>query len=99
MHYNFANIHKTLRITLAPGIIELLGRLRMDIREVKPIASQCVRCHGQANVLIEGWTPDGPTEKSQWTCPRCHAANAIMVPGKVVGVAIATGRVVSGASN
>ena len=67
-----------------------------DIREAKPIGTQCVRCEGQANVLIEGWTLDGPAEKSQWTCPRCDAANAIMVPGKVVGVAIGTGQVVSG---
>ena len=49
----------------------------MDIRDVKPIGTQCVRCHGQANVLIEGWTPDGPTEKGEWPCPRCHAANTL----------------------
>lgn len=65
----------------------------MDIRDVKPIGTQCVRCHGQANVLIEGWTPDGPTEKGEWPCPRCHAANTLMVRGKIVGVAIATGEI------
>ncbi len=68
----------------------------MDIRDAKPIGTKCEGCHGQANVLIEGWTPDGPSEKSQWTCPRCYAANAIMVAGKVVGVAIATGIVTHG---
>jgi Zn finger protein HypA/HybF involved in hydrogenase expression len=60
----------------------------MDIRDAKPIGTKCVSCQGQANVLIEGWTPDGPTEESPWTCPRCHAANTILVSGKVVGVAI-----------
>jgi hypothetical protein len=67
----------------------------MDIRNVKPIGTQCVRCHGQANVLIKGWTPDGPTEKSWWICPRCDAANAIMVPGRVVGTAIGTVRTIA----
>jgi hypothetical protein len=70
-----------------------------DIREAKPFRDHCVRCEGQANVLIEGWTPDGRAETSQWTCPRCQAANAIVVAGKVVGVAIGTGRVVSGESD
>jgi hypothetical protein len=68
----------------------------MDTRDAKTIGTKCIRCHGQANVLIEGWMPDGQTEKGQWTCPRCHAAHAIMVPGNVVGVVIATGRVVKG---
>ena len=68
----------------------------MDIRDAKPIETHCIRCHGQTNVLLEGWTPDGPTEKRQWTCPRCHAANEIVAAGHVVGVAIATGRVVKG---
>lgn len=66
----------------------------MDIRNVKPIGTECVHCHGQANVLIEGWTPDGLTDKGGWTCPRCHGANALMVRGKIVGVAIATGELV-----
>lgn len=69
----------------------------MDNRDAKPIGTQCVRCHRQVNVLMEGWTPNGPTEKSIWTCPRCHAANDIIVPGKIVGVAFLTCRVVSGA--
>ena len=69
---------------------------RMDIREAKPIGTRCVRCDGQANVLIEEWTADRPIEESVWTCPRCHAANAISVRGKVVGVAFVTGHVVSG---
>ena len=68
----------------------------MDIRDAEPLTTECARCHGQANVLVEGWTPDRQAEETQWTCPRCHAANAITVPGKVVGVAIATGRVVRG---
>jgi len=63
--------------------------------DAKPIVTKCVRCHGQANVLIDGWT-DGPAEESPWTCPRCHAANTILVPGTIVAVAIATGRVVMG---
>jgi hypothetical protein len=67
----------------------------MDISNVKPIGTECVHCHEQANVLIEGWTPDGPAEKGGWICPRCHAANALMVQGKIVGVAIATVEVVS----
>jgi Zn finger protein HypA/HybF involved in hydrogenase expression len=68
----------------------------MDIRDAEPIGTKCVRCHGQANVLMDGWTPDGPPEENTWTCPRCHAANTIVVPGKVVGVAIATGRIMMG---
>ena len=68
----------------------------MDIRDVKPTGTKCVRCHGQTNVLIEGWTPGGPAEEKPWTCPRCHASNTIIVAGKVVGVAIGTGRVVMG---
>ena len=68
----------------------------MDIRDATPIETRCIRCRGQANVLIEAWTPDRPSQESQWTCPRCQAANAIVVPGKVVGVAIATGEVVKG---
>jgi bacterioferritin-associated ferredoxin len=69
---------------------------RMDIREAKPIGTRCKRCDGQANVLIEEGTADRPIEESVWTCPRCHAANAISVRGKVVGVAFASGHVVSG---
>jgi hypothetical protein len=73
--------------------------MAMDTRNVKPIGTKCASCHGLANVLIEGGTPDGPTEAHLWTCPRCHAANTIVVPSKVVGVSIATARVVSGTSN
>jgi hypothetical protein len=62
---------------------------------VKPIGTTCIRCDGQANVLIAGWTPEGPEETS-WTCPRCLTANPIVVAAKVVGVAIGTGRVVNG---
>ena len=68
----------------------------MDIRDAKPIGTNCIRCDGQANVLLAGGTPDSPTEETSWTCPRCLAANTIMVAGRVVGVAIGTGRVVSG---
>ena len=68
----------------------------MGISNAKPIGTTCDGCHGQANVLIDGWTPDGPAQERSWTCPRCQAANTIPVPGKVVGVAIATGRVVAG---
>ena len=69
---------------------------RVDIRDAKPIGTMCVRCDGQANVLIEVWTADRPIQESVWTCPRCHAANAISVRGKVVGVAFLAGHVVSG---
>jgi hypothetical protein len=55
-----------------------LGKRAMDIRDAKQIGTKCVRCHGQANVLIEGWAPDGPAEENPWTCPRCHAANTIL---------------------
>jgi bacterioferritin-associated ferredoxin len=68
---------------------------RMDIRDARPIGTRCVRCDGQANVLIEEWTADHPIEETVWTCPRCHAANAISVRGRVVGVAFATGHIVS----
>jgi Zn finger protein HypA/HybF involved in hydrogenase expression len=68
----------------------------MDIRDAKPVGTKCARCHGQANVLVEEWTPDGQAEETRWTCPRCQEANAITVAGKIVGVAIATGRVVRG---
>jgi Zn finger protein HypA/HybF involved in hydrogenase expression len=68
----------------------------MDIRDAKPIGTSCVRCQGQANVLLEGWTSDGPAEENRWTCPRCQAANTIVAPGKVVGIAFATGQVVPG---
>jgi hypothetical protein len=64
--------------------------------DVKPIGTKCIRCDGQANVLIAAWTPEGLTEETSWTCPRCLAANTIMAAAKVVGVAIGTGGVVSG---
>jgi hypothetical protein len=68
----------------------------MDIRNVEPVGSRCVACHGDANVLIEGWTLDGPLEIQQWTCPRCRMPNTMLIQGKIVGTAIATGEVVSG---
>jgi hypothetical protein len=68
----------------------------MDVRNLRPIGTRCVGCQGQANVLMEGWTLDGPMEVQQWSCPRCRAANTVLIQGKVVGVAIAEGRVVSG---
>jgi hypothetical protein len=58
------------------------------IRDAKPIGTHCIGCHGQANVLIEGWTPEGETGEKSWTCPRCQAANTILVQGNVIGVAI-----------
>jgi hypothetical protein len=70
----------------------------MDMKNVKPIGTRCLGCQGQANVLIEGWTLDGPLEVQAWTCPRCRAANTILTQGKVVGVATAAGYMVSGAS-
>ena len=66
---------------------------RMDIREAKPIGTRCVRCDGQANVLIEEWTLDRPLAESRWTCPRCGAANVISIRGNLVGIAYATGHV------
>jgi hypothetical protein len=60
----------------------------MDIRDLKPIGTKCARCQGQANVLLDARTPDGPAEEYPWTCPRCHTANTIRLPSKVVGVAI-----------
>ena len=68
----------------------------MDIRDAEPLRTKCARCHGQASVLVEACTPDRQAGETQWICPRCQAANVITVPGKVVGVAIATGRVVRG---
>jgi hypothetical protein len=63
------------------------GRVRhMGIRDAKPIGTQCIRCVGQVNVLMEGWTPDGQTAEKPWICPRCQAANAITVSGHIVGV-------------
>jgi hypothetical protein len=70
----------------------------MEVSKVKPIGTKCVACQGQANVLMEGWTLDGAMEVQAWTCPRCRASNTILMQGKVVGVAIATGHVVSGAA-
>lgn len=63
---------------------------------MKPIATKCGHCQGQANVLIDGRTPDGPMEEYSWTCPRCQRASVILAPSKVVGVAIATGLMVMG---
>jgi len=68
----------------------------MDIKDAKPIGTRCVCCAGQANVLIEEWATDRPTEQLRWTCPRCQAANTIRAAGKVVGIAIGTGYVISG---
>ena len=68
----------------------------MDIRDAEPVGTKCAGCQGQANVLVEACTPDRQAEEALWTCPRCQEANAITVAGKVVGVAIATGRVVRG---
>ena len=70
----------------------------MDIRNLKPVGSSCVACHGDANVVIEGWTLDGPLEIQHWTCPRCRVPNTIMIQGTVVGTAIGTGEVISGAA-
>jgi transcriptional regulator with XRE-family HTH domain len=41
-------------------------------RDAKLIGTHCVGCHGQANVLIEGWAPDGQMEKNSWICPHCQ---------------------------
>ena len=71
----------------------------MDIKDAKPIGTRCLHCDGQANVLIEEWTPDCPTEEGFWTCPRCDGANVISVRGTVVGIAFATGSVIVGSSN
>jgi hypothetical protein len=45
----------------------------VEIRNAQPIVTECVGCRRQANVLVEGWTPDGPMEEHPWTCPRCGA--------------------------
>ena len=63
---------------------------------MKPIGAQCASCQKQANVLIDKRTPDGPMEEYPWTCLRCRAANTILAPSKVVGVAVLSGFVVSG---
>jgi hypothetical protein len=73
----------------------------MDITDATPIGTRCVRCDGQANVLIEkvlreGWTPDAAAMETQWTCPRCQAVNTIVAPGRVVGIAFATGHMIVG---
>ena len=68
----------------------------MDINKAKPIGTRCIACYGQTNVLMAGWTIDGEPEVQHWTCPRCSALNTIMVQGKVIGVAYATVRLVSG---
>lgn len=68
----------------------------MDIRDATRVGTRCARCERQANVLIEEWAADRPSEESSWICPRCQTANVIGVRGKVVGVAIATGYVRSG---
>jgi hypothetical protein len=68
----------------------------MDIRNLKPIGTTCVGCHEQTNVLLEGWTPDGPMQAQQWSCPRCRAAHTILTQGRVVGTAIGSVQVVSG---
>ena len=63
---------------------------------MKPIGAQCASCQNQANVLTDKRTPDGQMEEYSWTCPRCGAANTILAPSRVVGVAIASVFVVSG---
>jgi len=68
----------------------------LDPRDMKPLGSRCAGCHEQANVLIDGRTAEGPLEEYSWTCPRCRAANTILAPSRVVGVAIGVGIVVSG---
>lgn len=60
------------------------------------MGTECVGCRGQANVLVEGWTPDGPMQEHPWTCPRCGAANTILVSGKPIGLAIHTVRIQPG---
>jgi hypothetical protein len=67
----------------------------MDVKNMKPIGTTCARCRGQANVLIDRRTPDGPMEERSWTCPRCRAINTILAPSRVVGVAVAEGLVVT----
>lgn len=59
----------------------------MDIRDAKPVGTECVDCHGNVNVLLEGWTAGGHEQQQPWTCPRCGAANTIVVSGQVVGTA------------
>jgi hypothetical protein len=73
-----------------------MAGIMMDPRNMKPIGAKCTSCHGQANVLIDTWTPDRPMEEYSWTCPRCRAANTILAPSKVVGVATAEGLLVTG---
>jgi hypothetical protein len=73
-----------------------VGFAMMDPRNMKPLGTDCSRCQQQANVLIDNRTPDGPMEEYAWTCPRCGAANTILAPSKVVGVAIGSAFVVSG---
>jgi len=68
----------------------------IDPRDMKPIGTRCATCQQQANVLTDKRTPDGPMEEYSWTCPRCGAANTILAPSKVVGVAIESGLMVSG---
>jgi hypothetical protein len=53
----------------------------------KIVPSTCSQCQGSVNVLLSGWTPDGPPQENPWTCPRCQAANTIVVPGTRVGIA------------
>ena len=62
---------------------------------MKPIGTKCAGCHGQANVLTDRRTPDGPTKEYSWTCPRCRAANTILAPSKIVGVATGEGLLVT----
>jgi hypothetical protein len=68
----------------------------MDPRNMKPIGTKCASCQKQANVLTDKRTPDGPMEEYSWTCPRCRAANTILAPSKVVGVATGEGLLVTG---
>ena len=68
----------------------------LDPSNMKPIGTRCASCQKQVNVLTDKRTPDGPMEEYSWTCPRCGAANTILAPSKVVGVAIESGFVVSG---
>jgi len=74
-----------------PGV----GFAMIDPRDMKPIGTRCATCQQQANVLTDKRTPDGPMEEYSWTCPRCGAANTILAPSNVVGVAVASVFVVS----
>ena len=69
----------------------------MDIRDAEPLSNPNAPFHGQGECSgrrMDAGPPGRGNPVDLSTLP--NAANAITVPGKVVGVAIATGRVVRG---